>query len=74
MKMVNKEAIAEIYEPLEEKLVQKILNSNRRIQRQYLNWMLKDMREKMGRIVMYQFFVIVLSVMLIVESLYIIFW
>ena len=37
MDMINKEAIAEIYEPLEEKLVQKILNSNRRIQRQYLN-------------------------------------
>ena len=74
MEMINKEAIAEIYEPLEEKLVQKILNSNRRIQRQYLNWMLKDMCEKMEKIVMYQLIVIVLSVMVIVESLYIIFW
>jgi hypothetical protein len=63
--MIKKEAIAEIYEPLEERLVQKILNSNRRIQRQYLNCMLKDMREKMEKIVMYQLICIVLGACLL---------
>ena len=71
--MINKEAIAEIYEPLEEKLVQKILNSNRRIQRQYLNWMLGDMREKMEKIVIYQLLSIFLGACLLGETLYLIF-